>query len=235
MLEQMRWYAGTWWMVMARPIYFYSLLKAESWKEKPLSFLMITAWIAALLLTALIFIIQYVPIGATLVEGITGFKFIIILPVIITLALVFSIITLLILGGVMVAVFGAASFGIAYCLHLAALLLGGKGKADRMLQMVFYGSAVFLVIIFFPVIFALLTKGGVIDFTLFKVGFNLFYGLTALYAYGLWAVAGRKNYGLSKTRAFIGALAPAILFLLFGFLFDKIALSKIETWITPLK
>ena len=234
MFKQMKWYLECWWTIMARPIYFYSVLKEESWKEKALSFLMITAWIAAFALTALIFIIQYIPIGGTLVEGITGYKFIIILPVLITLALVFSVITVLILGGVMVGLFGAASFAIAYSLHYIYRLLGGKGKAERMLQLVFYGSAVFLTIIF-PVIFALLTKMGVLDFPLFRVGFNLFYGLTALFAYGLWAVAGRKNYGLSKTQAFVGALAPVILFLIFGFLFDKIVLPKLETWITPLK
>ena len=52
------------------------------------------------------------------------------------------------------------------------------------------------------------------------------------FVYGIWAIAGRKVYGVSKWKAFIGALIPIILLLIFGVLFDKIALLKIQPWIT---
>jgi len=219
---------------MAQPIYFYTKLKEEDWKEKALTFLMISSWLLAAAMTLAIFVIQYIPIGGTLVEGITGWKFLIILPVLVTLALVFFIITFLILGGAMVIGLGAAFYVIGFILHYVYLLLGGKGHLNRILQDSFYSSAVVLAGLF-PVFFAILTKAGTLDFSLFRVGCNLFYGLTLLYVYGLWAVAGRKVYGVPKWKAFAGALVPVIFLLIFGFVFDKIALSKLEAWIIPLK
>jgi len=228
------WYLTTWWTIMAQPIYFYTKLKEEEWKEKALTFLMISSWLLAAPITLAIFIIQYVPIGSTLIEGIAGWKFLIILPVLITLAFVFFMITFLILGGVMVIVLGVAFYIIGFALHYVYLLLGGKGDLNRMLQDSFYSSAVVLAGIL-PIMFAILTRYNMLDFSLFRVGYNLVYGLTLLFVYGLWAVAGRKVYGVPKWKAFAGALLPIIFLLIFGFAFDKIALSKLETWITPLK
>ena len=229
-----KWYFETWWMIVARPIYFYAKMKEESWRERPLTFLLITSWLTALIVTLAAFIIQYVPIGSTLVEGITGFNFIIILPVLITLSLVFFMITLLILGGLITLIFGLACYSVGLVMHYVYLILGGKGKYEQILPAVFYSSAVFLAL-FFPVVFAFLTRYGMLDFPLFRVGYNLTYGLIALYLYGLWAVVGRMVYGVSKPKAFLGALAPIILLLIFGIIFDKMALPKFEAWITPLK
>lgn len=229
-----KWYLETWWTIIARPIYFYTRMKEESWKEKSLSFLLISSWILAAITTLSIFFIQYIPIGSTLVEGISGIKFLTILPVILTLALVFILITFLILGGVFVFVFGAAFYAIGLVLHYVYLLAGGKGSLNRMLQSSFYSSAVVLAGLF-PILFAILTRYGLLDISLFRVGYNLIYGLTILFVYGLWAVAGRKTYGVPRWRAFAGALVPVIILLIFGMAFDKIALSKLESWIAPLK
>lgn len=227
-------YLETWWTIIARPIYFYTKLKEESWKEKSLTFLLYTSWILAAAVTLAILLIQYLPIGSTLVEGIRGFKFIIILPVLITLALVFLGITLLILGGVLALVLGAAFYAVGFVLHYTYLLMGGKGSLNRMVQSSLYSSAVALAGLF-PALFAILTRYNLLDFSLFRVGYNLVYAMTILFVYGLWAVAGRKTYNVPKWKAFLGALVPVVLLLLFGFAFDKIALSKIETWIAPLK
>jgi hypothetical protein len=217
-----------------RPIYFYAKLKEESWKEKSLTFLLLSSWIVAALITLAIFILQYIPIGATLVEGISGWKFPVILPVLITLALVFFVITFLILGGAMVVGFGAAFYLIGFVLHYVYLLLGGKGSLNRMVQSSFYSSAVVLVAVI-PVLLSFLTKFGLLEFSLFRVGFDLIFVLTVVYVYGLWAVAGRKTYAVPRWKAFIGALLPVIGLLIFLVLFDKIGISKLEAWITPLK
>lgn len=227
-------YFKTWWTIIARPIYFYTKLKEESWKEKSLTFLLQTSWILAAGIALSIFVIQYVPIGATLVDGVKGFKFIIILPVLITLALVFFGITLLILGGVLALALGAAFCAVGFVLHYTYLLMGGKGSLNRMVQSSLYSSAVALAGLF-PALFAILTRYNLLDFSLFRVGYNLVYAMTILFVYGLWAVAGRKTYNVPKWKAFVGALVPVVLLLLFGFAFDKMALSKIETWIAPLK
>jgi len=100
MINELKNYFKTWWTIILRPIYFYTILKEENWKEKALSFLIITSWILALLAAIVAFVIQYIPIGSTLVSGVSGFKLIIVLPVLIALAAVFFAITFLILGGV---------------------------------------------------------------------------------------------------------------------------------------
>lgn len=227
-------YFSVWWTIMARPIYFYARLKEENWQEKSLTFLIFSAWILALAGTADIFVMHYVPIGATLVEGITGWKFVFILPVLITLALVFLAITAMILGGVMVAASGSAFYAIGFVLHQVYRLFGGSGSLNRMLQSAGYSSAVMLSGLLLALL-ALLTRFEWLSFPLFRVGFNLVYFLTLLFAYGLWAVMGRRNYSIPKWKAFAGALAPVIILLIFGWAFDKMALSKLEPWITPLK
>jgi hypothetical protein len=229
-----KWYFEIWWLIVARPIYFYSVMKEENWREKSLSFMLITAWISAAAAAAAIFIIQYVPIGSTLVEGVKGPKFIFILPVLITLAAVFYLITLLILGGLMVAAYGILSYATGFSLHYIYLWLGGKGSMNRMIQGCLYASAVFLVILL-PVFFSLLVRYGGLDFSLFRAGYNFFLSMAVIFLYGLWAVAGRKNYNVPKWKAFAGALIPAIFLLIFQVVFDKIAVSKLQTWIIPLK
>jgi hypothetical protein len=234
MIKQMQWYWKTWWLVMARPIYFYTKLKEESWQEQSLTFLLTAAWLTALVTTLLIFIVQYIPIGATLVEGVIGYKFIIVLPVLVVLASMFFIITILILGGLIVLVFGAAFYSVGLVLHLIFSLWQAKGSLNRLIQSAFYSSAV-VSASFFIVIIALLTRFNVLDFSLFRVGYNLIYCLTLLYVYGLWAVMCRRNYQVPKWQALVGTLLPIIVLLIFGFAFDKMALSKIEPWISPLK
>ncbi|MDD4178654.1 MAG: hypothetical protein PHH14_01205 [Candidatus Margulisbacteria bacterium] len=227
-------YFATWWTIMARPIYFYTKLKEESWKEKSLTFLLYTAWLIALALTLAIFIIQYIPIGSTLVAGITGLKMLIVSPVLVTLAFMFFLITFLIMAGVMTAALGILFGLVGWLTHYVYIVLGGKGSLNRMVQSVLYSCAAMTAMIL-PAAFAVLTRYNALDFSLFRVGYNFIYFLTSLYLYGLWAVAGRKNYDVNKTRAFIGALAPVIILLIFGFIFDKLALSKLQSWIAPLK
>ena len=216
---------------MVRPIYFYTRLREENWKENPLTFLLSTSWLLAFLAAWVVFIVQYVPIGATLIEGLVGLKLIIILPVLITLALVFFVITFFIIGGLTILGFFVMFGVVALILHYTYLALGGKGKIERILQESFYSVAIALFFSFLLVLM-LFTKYGGLDFHLFRVGFEVIYFLTILYGYGLWAIAGRKAYGVPKWKAFLGALVPVICLLIFGLAFDKIALSKLLPWIT---
>lgn len=231
MQEQLKWYLHTWWTIIVRPIYFYTRLKGEDWREKALTFFLINSWILAMVATLVIFAIQYIPIGSTLVERVSGFKFILILPVFITLALVFFLITVLILAGVFAFAFFILFYGAGYLLHFVYQLLGGKGSLNRMLQCMFYSSAamIFGVMILLLMILNAYAK---LDFSLFRGGFNSIYFLILLYIYGLWAVAGRKTYGVVRWKAFLGAIFPVIILLIFGIVFDKIALPKLQTWIS---
>lgn len=227
-------YFATWWTVMTRPIYFFVKLKEEDWKENALTFFLISCWLLSVILTVTIFITQYLSIGGTLIEGIGGWKFLLILPVLLTLALVFFLITLAIVGGVLIAGCGALFYALACCLHYVSLALAGKGSLNKMIQSAFYSSGVILAGIL-PAILVALTKFGWLDFELFRVGFDLAGFLTLLFVYGLWAVAVRRNYALLKSKAFLVALIPVVFLLIFGIVFDKMALPKLATWITPLK
>jgi hypothetical protein len=214
-----------------QPILFYTKLKEESWREKALTFLIYTSWILGFAAAIIVFIIQYVPIGATLVEGLAGLKFIMIMPVLATLAFVFFLITFLILGGMFTLGFFVMFSLIGIVLHYVYIFLSGKGTMNRMLQMMFYSSAAAQSILLILGLM-ILSKFAGLTFPLFRVGFNVVYYLTLLYFYGLWAIAGRKTYGVPKWKAFLGAIVPIILLLIFGVLFDKIALSQLQPWIT---
>jgi hypothetical protein len=224
-------YLKTWWAIILRPIYFYTRLKEEDWKESALTFLMITSWILALVATVVIYIIQYFPMGSTLVEGISGLKFILILPVLLILAAVFFAITFLILGGMFTLAFSGLFYLLGWAFHFIYLVMGGRGSSNRMIQSAFYSSAVLLggTLVFLLMI---LTKYAGMEFLLFRYGFNFIGFLALLYVYGLWAVAGRKAYQVPKWKAFAGALIPIIVLLILGVLFDKIALSRLAPWIT---
>jgi hypothetical protein len=231
MQKKIKWFLDTWWTVIIRPIYFYTKLKEEDWREKALTFFLINSWILAVAATLVIFVIQYVPIGSTLVEGASGFKFVLISPVLLTLAFVFFLITVLILMGMFTFAFFVLFYLTGYLLHYIYIILGGKGSLNRMLQSMFYSSAAitFGVMVLFLMI---LTGFGMLDFSLFRAGLGFIYFLILLYIYGLWAVAGRKTYGVPRWKAFLGAVAPVIILLIFGVLFDKIALPKLEPWIS---
>jgi len=217
--------------IIVRPIYFYTKLKDESWKEASLTFLLQTSWILGFLATIVVFILQYLSVGGALLEGISGFKIIIILPVLLALIFVFFLITFLILGGLFAFSFFLLLCLVSIILHYTYLFLGGKGNLNRTLISSLYSGAVLLAGAFVFVLM-IFTKYGGLDFSLFRVGYNFIYFLMLLYIYGLWAIAGRKTYGISRTKAFLGAAVPIIVLLIFGVLFDKIALSKLQPWIS---
>ncbi len=230
-MDMIRQYINDWWTVMLRPILFYTVRPKENWQEQPQTFLLITAWLLALGGALVIFIVQYIPIGSTLVVNVPAWKFIFIIPVMAVLAFVFFMITFLILGGVFTVGLFAAYYLNALVLNYVYKLLGGKDNADRMVQNMFYSCAAMLSL-FLAYLLMIITKYGGLPYDLFRVGFNFTYFLTLLYSYGLWAIIGKRTADVPKWKAFLGALAPIIILLIFGFLFDKIALPKLQSWIT---
>ena len=231
MIAAIKKYLDDWYTIIVRPIYFYTKLEEASWQEGAFTFYLITSWLLALVATVVVFIIQLVPIGSTLVVGVSGIKFLIVLPVLVTLTLVFFMIIFLILGGAFTFFIFFLLSALGLILHYVSIFFGGKGSLNRMLQSIFYTSAILLVEIA-VFLLMILTKYGDLDFSLFRVGFNLAYYFMLLYIYGLWAIAVRKNYGFSKGKAFLVAFVPVVVMLLFGLVFDKIVLLKLQAWIT---
>ncbi len=231
MIAKLKWFAEKWLEIMLRPIYFFTVMKEESWQDDSLSFLLASAWICAFFASIMLFIVSYVPIGQYMIAGIVGFKFLVILPVLCVLAFNFFMITFLIMGGMMVCGFFVAQAICAIFIHFIASLWKGKGELNRMLQSMFYSNAAFMTV---NLVFLLLliVKFAGWGFPMFKVGYNLIYFLTLLFVYGLWSIIIRKNYDLPKWKSFVIALIPILLLLLFGLVFDKIALSKFEPWVS---
>jgi hypothetical protein len=216
---------------MLRPIYFYARLKEESWQKDATSFALITSWLIGFFTSVIIFILHYIPIGSTLVEKVAGYKLVIVMPVILMLALVFFLMTFMILSGLLVIGIFFAMLALGCFLHYVNIKMGGKGSLNRMLQDMLYSSAV-LPMASLVMIFTFFTKYGGMDFSLFRAGYNFFYFLSLLYIYGLWAIAGRKVYGIPKWKAFAGAIVPLIVLLIFGLVFDKMMLPRLQSWVS---
>lgn len=224
-------YLVTWWTIMVRPIYFFTLLEDESWQGKSLTFFLVNAWLLAFLAALDVFLLQYVPIGAHLLAGINGFSLLVVFPVVLTLSLAFFTMTFLIAGGAFIVGLFIALWLLAVLLHYIWTFFGGQASLNRMLQSTFYCSAALLIMV--PVFLLMLApKFFGLAPDLFRTGYNFIYFMMAIYAYGLLAVAGRRNYGVARWQAFAGALVPFILLLIFGLIFDKIALSKLQLFIS---
>ncbi|MCX5726950.1 MAG: hypothetical protein NT030_07265, partial [Candidatus Saganbacteria bacterium] len=117
MMEAINWYLDTWWKIMARPIYFYVTLPSDSWSSKPLTFASVSAWALAAGLTITLFFTQYVPVGLTLVEGLSLKSLLIVSPVILLMALIFLALTLLVLGAISMGVFLGILYGVGVLIH----------------------------------------------------------------------------------------------------------------------
>jgi len=224
-------YYKTWWTIMLRPIYFYTRLKEESWQKDATSFALITSWLIGFLTAVIVFILHYIPIGSTLVEKVAGYKLIIVAPVIFMLALAFFMMTFMIVSGLLVIGVFSSMLATGCFLHYMYIKMGGKGSLNRMLQDMLYSSAV-LPMASLILIFTFFTKYGGMGFAVFRGGYNFFYLLSLIYFYGLWAIAGRKVYGIPKWKAFACAIIPVIVLLIFGLVFDKIMLPRLQPWIS---
>jgi len=225
-----KWYLEMIWKIWVQPILFYTRMPAGDWADEPLTFCGINTWILAFFTTVVVFINQLIPIGATLLVQVHGLKIITAVPVIVVLAFMFFVIVISILGGVFMALFFSLFYILGALLYLAGRWLGGKGEFFHSIKAVFYTSAVLLVGIL-PVIMVIFTKQGILDFTNFKIGYNIVYSFAVLYLYGLLAIAARKTQGLSRSKAFVAALLPVLLLVLVGLAMNKVILPRIANWI----
>ena len=110
------------------------------------------------------------------------------------------------------------------------LLAKGPGDYLKYLKASFYSSAVVIAFIL-PILFVILTKNRLMDFTNYVVGYNIIYSLVVLFLYGLEAIIARKAHGLKKWKAFVSALVPLLFMVIVGILANKVILPKIMPWI----
>lgn len=204
-------YFAQWWKIMVRPIYFYTFMEKGEWSDKSLSFLLFTSWILSFFITFVFFYTQIVNIIMyRFVEGITGLKFLLLMPVLFVFAVIFFVFFYLISGG-LIAILFAAGFGAAAAvLNLIARIFGLAADMREMVKAAYYSSAASL---FYLLIFVLgfAVKIKVLSSDNFLIGINLLMFLTSVYMWGLWSISFRKVYKVSKMKA---VCATFIVFLL---------------------
>lgn len=196
---------------MVRPIYFYTFMEKGDWKDKSLSFLLISSWILSFFITLVFFYTQIMNIIMyRFVEGITGLKFLVLMPVLFIFALIFFIIFYIISGGLIAFLFVLGFGAVAGSLSIIAKLSGWVGDRMEMFKAIFYSSAASL---FYLLAFLLAfgAKIRILSFDNFIMGINLLMFLSSVYMWGLWSISMRKVYRISKIKA---VLATFIIFLL---------------------
>jgi hypothetical protein len=230
MIDKIRWYFGTWWNIIARPIYFFTFMPEGPWKEDALTFAGATAWILSFALSIAIFVMQYIPIGLYLVDELSGLQKLLTFPVTVVFSFAFFIMTFLIVGGFVLGIVLSALFALGAVLHFALRLLGGKGKLFDTVKASFYSGAVFL---FAPVsvCFMILAKFRIVEMWQLLAVQNMVYYMGSLYIYGLWSIAGRRVHDVARWKAFLAAVLPFLIVVLFGIVFHSKVFPKLQGYL----
>jgi len=216
--------------VLVRPIFFYTNLPAGDWREESVTFCSITSWVLAFVLSIVIFINQLLPVGVTLWVQVTGWKLAIISPVMAVLTFMFFVIIYSIIGGALMAGLLALFSALGCLLYFGGKVMGGQSELVSSIKASLYGSAVALVMIF-PMIFMILSKRGILDFTNFKIGYNIVYSFFVLYLYGILAIAARKTQGIERWKAFAAAVLPAAILIILGIFVSIFVLPRMQNWV----
>ncbi len=211
--------------VLFSPNAFFSA-RDPNWNEKPFTFAVFSAWIFALGLAIFIFFQQYVPLGQYLVEGIAGIKFLLILPVLILVGLVFFGITFIILGAFLMLawLFGYGFLG--FLILNIARLLGGKGDIKEITSAFFYSSGI-LNFLLLSLIWAGFLQKGLLSANFFVLGFNLIFFATVLYSLYIWSIILRRFCLLSGFKLGMVFLFLVLIILAKSFVLNKAILPKI--------
>lgn len=196
------------------------------WDEKPFTFAVFSAWIFALGLAIFIFFQQYVPLGQYLVEGISGLKFLIILPVLILVGLVFFGITFIILGAFLMLAWVLGYGFLGFLLLNIARLLGGKGDIREITSAFFYSSGLLDFLLLVLILASFLQKG-LIPVNLFILGFNIIFFTVVLYSLYIWSIILRRFCLLSGFKLGMVFLFLVLIVLAKSFVLNKLILPKL--------
>lgn len=221
-------YLETVYLIFLRPILFFTKLPSGNWKDEPVTFCALTGWIIGFFLSLVIFFNELLPVGLTLWVEVKGWKLILVSPIMVVLSCMFFIIIYSIVGGLLMAALLALFYILGYLLHLGGRLMGGKSELNLSVKDSLYSSTVSLLMVL-PALMMIMAKRGILDFTNFKIGYNIVYSLFVLYLYGVMAIASRKTQGIDRWKAFVAALLPAAFLVLMGAAIGLVLLNKIQS------
>jgi hypothetical protein len=121
-------------------------------------------------------------------------------------------------------------YALGYLLNLGGKLMGGKADLYQSIKASYYSSATSLLMILVAIM-AIFSKRGLMDFTNFKIGYNIIYSFFVLYLYGIMAIASRKTHGVERWKAFVAALVPIVLLIVAGLAVNLVLINKIQNWV----
>lgn len=230
MIGSIRWYLKTWWTIMIRPILFYTSMSEVPVYGEALTFAGATSWILSFFLTLAIFTIKFIEIGIYLIEKLSLWERFLTSPVMLVFFFVFFAMTMLIVGGFVLAGMIGALYVFGSILHFVLKLLGGKGNFSEMVKASFYSGAVFLLAAL-PVCFAILTKYKIITMWQLSAVENMIYYIACVYIYGLWSIAGRKVHDVPRWKAALAAALPFAMLIFFGVLFHSKIFPRLDKFL----
>jgi len=192
--------------------------------EKALSFFGRNILILSFFSTLIVFLNQYIMLGSVLLEGISGSKFLIVLPVVIVLAFCFFAFTFLVIAGCFLALFGVLFYGIAALVHF--ILKTDKTTFMDALKLVFNSSSAILLEII-TILLLIFVKKGVFTFSHFMLVYYIVSVITLGYFYRLLSHAATQLYSAPKTKVLTVTLIPILILLVVGVVFGLKVLPKL--------
>jgi len=229
MNNSLQWYFKTWKEIMFGPEKFFSSPQGQ-WHEEPVTFAAITAWILSVVIAVVVFVIQYIPIGLYLVEGLSVWQLVLVSPVIFLVSFVFFVMTLLIIGGfAMLSVLGLL-FVFGAILHIVLRLLGGQGSPFVTIKASFYSGAALLFAVV-PFILSMFTKYKLLGFPQLSIAENLVYYGACLNIYFLWSIGSAKVNEVPRWKGLLAAVLPVVILIFFGVVFHSKIFPKLESFL----
>lgn len=219
-------YFKTWLLVISSPAVFFAGKENQEWFEEPLNFLGITALIFAFFATLIVFLNQYIPMGAVLIEGIKGVKLLFIFPVVVALAFAFFALTFLVMAGCMLAVFIAVFYGAAVLIYVPLRACTEKKVFFETVKASFYSSAAALIGII-PILLLYFVKKGIFTFSHFMLLYYIVLVVVLAYFYRLLGRAATRLYPVPKSKVLTVTLIPILILLTAGAFFGLKILPKL--------
>ncbi len=223
------WYKDTLTKVLFRPIYFFTTMEKGPLKDKPVTFLLLNCWVFSLLISAFLFMAAIYPMVSVVLTGINGPKLAIIIPLFAFFCFMFFAMVLIIAGPMIIAALFSLSLLLSLLLHYIAGKFGGVGKLSDMIRASFYCGAVIIPFSLMPVI-AAAARYGLISRQNLNIGAGLLFTITIIYLWGLWSIAIRKIYGISRKKALSASFITAFLVILLQMALGPKIMTIIERW-----
>lgn len=216
--------------IVRSPSAFFESLPASPWQEEALTFAAATSWTISAVLSLVIFVVQYVPIGLYLLDGLTTKQVVMVSPVVLFLALAFFAMTLLIIGGLMLGCLLGLLYAFGAMIYFGLKLLGTATAFSETVNVSFYsGVSLLLSAVYFVVMAA--AKYGIVEMGALFMVENVIYYLACACFFVVLVAGVAKRARVSPLRAFLVVLLPVASMVFIGVVFHMKFFPKVVGFI----